>query len=102
MPLSRPCIEPGCDEFTTSTRCASHARERWRARGSTTARGYGSDHQRARDELRRTLPAFCGYGCGAWLEPSDRWVAAHVVDGDPTAGYLVACPSCNERAKRRP
>jgi hypothetical protein len=48
------------------------------------------------------LPATCGYGCGTVIEPGDRWVAAHAVDGDPDAGYLISCPSCNERAKRGP
>ena len=28
-------------------------------------------------------------------------VAAHVVDGDPTAGWQASCRSCNERAKGR-
>ena len=31
--------------------------------------------------------------------PEGDWVAAHVVDGDPSAGWLPSCRSCNERAK---
>lgn len=79
-------------------RCAAH-------RESTAERGYGEDHQRARQDLKATLPGPCGYGCGRILEPDGDWVAAHVVDGQPELGYLASCRSCNERAKdgsRRP
>ena len=97
----RPCIERGCPNTTGRTRCPEHERMRDRMRGSTAARGYGLEHQRARDALRALLPAPCGYGCGVTLEPDGVWVAAHVVDGDPTAGWLAACRTCNERAKAR-
>jgi hypothetical protein len=33
------------------------------------------------------------------LTPDGDWVAAHLIDGDAAAGYVVACPTCNERAK---
>jgi hypothetical protein len=56
-------------------------------------------HQRARDALRATLPAPCGYGCGRLLLPTGDWVAAHRVDGNAAAGYLASCRTCNERAK---
>jgi len=52
-----------------------------------------------RASLRTALPGYCGYGCGTWLTPDGRWVAAHVVDGDPAFGYIASCYSCNERAK---
>lgn len=97
----RPCAAPGCPVLTDATYCAEHARQRDRARGTTTERGYGAEHQRARDELREQLPAACWYGCGTWLEVTDRWVAAHVEDGNPDAGWVISCPPCNERAKRR-
>jgi hypothetical protein len=57
------------------------------------------DHQATRALLRGTLPALCGYGCGALLLPDGDWVAAHVVDGDPSFGYIASCRRCNERAK---
>jgi hypothetical protein len=62
-------------------------------------RGYGSAHQGARRTLRDMLPGPCGYGCGTWLMPDGDWIAAHVVDGDPTAGWVASCRTCNERAK---
>lgn len=87
------CLVPGCPGYAVHRgRCARHRR-------STTQRGYGIRHQRSRHELAATLPAPCGY-CGRWLTSADRWVAAHVVDGRPEYGYVVACPGCNERAKR--
>ena len=69
-------------------------------RGTRQQRGYGAVHVQARAMLRGTLPGPCGYGCGAWLEPDGTWVAAHVVDGDPSRGYIASCVSCNQRARR--
>lgn len=91
MPL-RPCIV--CGIPSPASRCPTHARP-----NSSTARGYGTAHQRARRELAATLPAPCGYGCGLILSPTGAWVAAHVIDGDPDAGWIASCRSCNERAK---
>lgn len=70
-------------------------------RGSRIERGYGQTHRKARERLRTGLPAPCGYGCGRVLEPDDKWVAAHWIDGDPTAGWLASCLSCNELAKTK-
>jgi hypothetical protein len=87
------CLEP---------RCPGHAVFRGyceRDRKTTSQRGYGTGHQRARDALGATLPTPCGYGCGRMLALNGDWVAAHVVDGDPAAGWIAACQSCNERAK---
>lgn len=67
-------------------------------RHSTNERGYGGDHQAIRRELARTLPAPCAYGCGTTVT-RESFVACHVVDGDPRAGYVAGCRSCNERAK---
>ena len=87
------CLEPRCPNRAVGRgRCARH-------RLSTSQRGYGLRHQRARDALRASLPTPCGYGCGRILQPDGDWVAAHVVDGDPEAGWIAACPLCNERAK---
>ena len=87
------CLEPRCPNLAVERgRCALHRR-------TTSQRGYGIGHQRARDALRASLPTPCGYGCGRVLQPDGDWVAAHVVDGDPAAGWIAACPVCNERAK---
>lgn len=98
MPL-RPCLD--CGTPTAGTRCPMHTQARDRARGSAHARGYDRAHQAARAQLELTLPAPCAYGCGTTLHPDSDWVAAHIIDGDPTAGWVASCRSCNERAKRR-
>ena len=72
-----------------------------RRRGRTAARGYGYDHQAARRALVAMLPLPCAYGCGTLLREALGMVAAHVEDGDPSAGWVASCRSCNERAKRR-
>lgn len=96
-----PCsADPTCPKLGPGGPCPEHAPTPARAR--TAQRGYGGRHQRARAELAKLLPTPCGYGCGTVLTPDGPWVAAHRVDGDPEAGWLAACPSCNERAKLRP
>lgn len=87
------CLLSGCPQYAVHRgRCAAH-------RESTTERGYGAGHQEARAALAATLPAPCGYGCGSTLTADAAWVAAHVVDGDASAGWVAACVTCNERAK---
>lgn len=39
--------------------------------------------------------------CGQPITHGQRWHAAHVVDGDPTRGYVIAHSWCNEAAKRK-
>jgi hypothetical protein len=72
-----------------------------RRRPSRQARGYDATHQRARAALATTLPAPCACGCGTVLDVASDWVAAHLVDGDPSAGWMAMCRSGNERMKRR-
>jgi hypothetical protein len=83
-------------------RCIACERQRDQRRGTPTQRGYDTEHVNARAQLKLYLPGPCGYGCGRILSPDGDWVAAHAVDGDPAMGWLAACRSCNERAKRRP
>jgi hypothetical protein len=88
MPL-KPCLV--CGRPSPGARCAAHP----------VPRHYGTAHQQARRYLAATLPAPCGYGCGTMLSPGDPWVAAHIIDRDPNAGWIVSCRGCNERAKVR-
>lgn len=90
----RPCIT--CGTPTTGPRCPAHRRTNDRE-----ARGYGTAHIDARKSLAATLPAPCGYGCGTQLTPDGPWVAAHIIDGDPNAGWIASCRPCNEQAKAR-
>lgn len=98
MPL-RPCL--GCGTPTPRRRCPTCTRHLEQRRGTRQQRGYDADHDRARRQLAATLPAPCAYGCGTTLTPDRPWVAAHVIDGDPSAGWIASCRPCNERAKRR-
>ena len=81
----------------SGTRCAACERRR----PSRQARGYDAAHERARATLAAMLPAPCACGCGAVLDAGSDWVAAHLVDGDPSAGWAAMCRSGNERMKRR-
>lgn len=81
-------------------RCPQCERERSRRRAPITKALYGTDHRRARRALMDQLPGYCGYGCGTWLTPDGKWNAAHVVDGDPSAGYIASCIPCNQKARR--
>lgn len=82
-------VQPG-------TRCAACDRRR----PSRQARGYDANHDRARASLAAMLPAACFY-CRAVIGQCKPFVAAHVVDGDPSAGWAAAHAACNERAKVR-
>ena len=95
MPV-RPCLD--CGALSNGTRCPPCTKLN---KPSAHKRGYDGAHRAARTRLAATLPAPCGYGCGRILEPDSDWVAAHVIDGDPGAGWLASCRSCNEQAKHR-
>ena len=89
------CSMPRCPEIAVERgRCPGHRR-------TTSQRGYGETHEAARQQLALTLPAPCAYGCGTLLDTNDSWVAAHVVDGSPLAGWIASCLTCNERAKHQ-
>jgi hypothetical protein len=80
----------------SGTRCAACERRR----PSRQARGYDASHDRARATLRALLPAPCFY-CRTVIGQGEAFVAAHVIDGDPSAGWAAAHAACNERAKVR-
>ena len=98
MPVAVPvaCAVPRCPNAAAwdgRGRCDAHKQ-------TMAQRGYGVPHQRAKERLRLTLPCPCGY-CGVVIERGEAWVTAHVIDGQPSAGWMVAHPACNERAKLR-
>lgn len=95
----RPCLT--CGRPTTGTRCPACGTSPGRD-PQRRAANYGHHHRTERARLARTLPAPCWYACGTILEPASDWVAAHVIDGDPTSPRVVACRTCNERAKATP
>ena len=66
----------------------------------TVERGYGQAHRNARKRLARQLPAPCGV-CGETIWPDEPWHCSHLVDGDPSAGWVAAHPVCNQSMKAR-
>lgn len=69
----RVCAEKGCPALTRTTRCTEHTRERDRARGSASARGYGQDHRRLRATYQRRMDAgetFTCWRCGVVIDPA--------------------------------
>ena len=89
------CTMPACPGLAVPGGrgyCQQHRR-------TTSQRGYDAAHTAARSRLALTLPAPCAFGCGRTLRLDEPWVAAHVLDGAPGAGWVAACPPCNERAK---
>ena len=73
----------------------------WRSRPSASARGYDAARRKARRQLARNLPQYCGYRCGTMLTADGDWVAVPVVEGDPTSGWLLSCRSCSEHEAER-
>lgn len=104
--VSRMCIDR-CGNLAAGggSRCKACVAKRERTRGTPSQRGYGAQHQAARKALAEGLPDLCGRGlpgyCGKMIRRGEAFVAAHVVDGDPTRGWVAAHPGCNERAKVR-
>lgn len=92
--MRRPCIV--CGKPSPGTRCPDHQRP-----SSREKRGYGTAHREARRRLAEQLPAPCGYGCGTTITEA-TFVAAHVIDGNPTAGWIASCRSCNQRMAAGP
>ena len=65
----RVCAEPGCPIVTDTTRCPTHTRERDKARGTTTQRGYGSAHQREAKAWQRKVATGARILCWRCNEP---------------------------------
>ncbi|WP_425456791.1 endonuclease domain-containing protein [Aeromicrobium piscarium] len=89
----RVCAESGCPALTTTTRCPVHTRKRDRARGTSTERGYGSDHRRLRTEL---LPAALGKPCHFCGEPMLAGQSLALDHTEDRSGYRgIVHLSCN-------
>ncbi|MBA2614314.1 MAG: HNH endonuclease [Actinobacteria bacterium] len=95
--MNRPCLD--CGELTRSgSRCSRCEAKRDARRGTTTERGYGSDHQKRAKATIRSQP-WCSI-CGHPGSPSNPLTADHVVPvsrGGRGGPLRVACRSCNSR-----
>lgn len=70
--------------------------------GSTTARGYGYQHQRERARLKRIVDAGQAYCCqpvclmpDRWIKPGTPWALGH--NDDRTAWIGPTHEVCNQR-----
>lgn len=95
------CAEPGCPELTKATRCPAHTRAKDKARGTSTARGYGSRHRALRAEYQRRMDqgeTFTCWRCGEGIDPA-QWDLGH---RDDRSGYEgPECYRCNRAAASR-
>lgn len=77
----RPCID--CGTLTDQTRCPVHRAAKQRARdqqrGSSTARGYDSRHERLREAWRPEVEAgrISCWRCEKLIEPAQKWHLGH-------------------------
>lgn len=82
MPRAKtPCLAPGCPVPVPpgTSRCATHARERDRARATTKQRGYTGPHRTARDRLSplHQAGALTCWRCGNTIRPEEPMDLGH-------------------------
>ena len=102
----RVCAEPDCPELippgTRDGRCTTHRRTKNRARGSSTQRGYGTQHQKLRAHWQRRLnngePITC-WRCGQPINP-DAWDLGHC-DTNRTTWHGPEHPACGRATAGR-
>lgn len=100
----RVCTEPGCpvlvERGVRGGRCQTHRRTKDRARGSSTARGYGVEHRHTREEL---LPLAYGTRCphcDRFMYPHDDLHLDHTEDRAGYVGIVHAECNTSEAASR--
>lgn len=98
----RVCLTPGCPVLTDSTRCAEHQRQKDRARGSSTERGYGTDHRKLRAQL---APAAIGtncHFCGQPIEAGQKVALDHTEDRTGYRGIVHLACNAADGGRRTP
>lgn len=90
---ARPCLE--CGRVTTNgSRCATHEAAREQRRGSSTARGYGSQWQRVSRAVLDRDGRVCHY-CGRPATTADHVIPKARGGTDDPDNLVAACVSCN-------
>jgi hypothetical protein len=99
MALKR-CLD--CPRLTSSPRCPECTRAKDQQRGTTTQRGYGTEHQAIRVQLLATYqPSEPCRRCTLPLGPDPSVLdLGHPTDG--YAGYALEHKDCNRGKRRRP
>lgn len=95
----RVCAQPGCPQLTTTgSYCTTHTQTIDRARGTTSQRGYGTQHQHTRNHLAAIVNAgnaTCSR-CNQPIHPGQLWDLDHTPD---RTGYLGPSHArCNRAA----
>ena len=98
----RICPRPGCPRPAVGRYCPEHNKEYDRSRGTTTARGYGHDHQKARAEWAERVKrgGICCQRCGGPITPGEPWHLDHD-DHDRTRYLGPSHARCNNAAGGR-
>jgi 5-methylcytosine-specific restriction enzyme A len=83
----------GCGTRTQGSRCATCTRRRDHARGTTTERGYGSEHQRRARQAIALHP--CCSECGGMRDLTADHIIPLARGGHPLGPLRVLCRRCN-------
>ena len=98
----RVCLEPGCPNLQSESRCPEHRRARDRARGTRQERGYGAAHDNLRASYQRRMvlgERFACWRCGDLIDPS-YWRLGHD-DHDRSRYRGPECVPCNQATSGR-
>ena len=92
----RICPKPGCPAVVNKRYCVEHEREYEAKRGSSSQRGYGSQHRNERQRWARRI-ATLGHiqcaTCPTTIHDGDPWDLGHTTDRRSYIG--PQCPPCN-------
>jgi hypothetical protein len=97
MMAKRVCLTDGCPTLTDTTRCADHTRERDRARGSASARGYDGQYREQLKSPAYRTATHCAE-CGQVFTVDNPKTGGHSValrNGGKGSKILPHCRRCN-------
>lgn len=104
--MNRPCLEWGCPNLTTKTRCELHTKAKQRqrdlVRGTPTQRGYGPEYQRNRTLVLAGGPHPCSWGCGRFATTADHRVPLALGGSNDLDNLMPSCAPCNASRGSKP
>jgi len=106
-----PCLQPGCPQLTTNTRCPTHTAQHEQRRGTRQQRGLGQDHTRNGTAAIQAWVTLHGWTCPGWQTPPhpvqpgqltrDHITPRHHGGTNHPDNYSPLCLSCNSRKGNR-